>query len=95
MIRFLILLSVFVGGFILTTDGGFHYLPIYDAYTTIIPMLTSCFLEGIIFVYTYKIEKIEVGVLLNCKEHVPKFLLFFLKYIDIPVLLILAVVSII
>mmetsp|Transcript_15369 Transcript_15369/g.13106 ORF Transcript_15369/g.13106 Transcript_15369/m.13106 type:complete len:220 (-) Transcript_15369:2647-3306(-) len=95
VVRAFVVILVLAGGFILTTDGGFHYLSIYDAYTTIIPMLTSCFFEAIIFVYYYKIEKIEVGILLNCKEHMPQYIKNFLKYIDIPILAVLASVSVI
>jgi len=91
--RIIIMLALFLAGFILNFDGGFHFLAFYDDYSTIVPMMVAALLECVVFGWVYGTDRIDRMILKNTGEKFPAYATICIKYIAIPILGILMIGS--
>ena len=91
--RVMITVALFVAGFILNFDGGFHFLALFDDYSTIIPMMLSALLECVVFAWIYRTQNIDALVYKYTGERFHKYATICLKYVVIPLLSFLIISS--
>mmetsp|Transcript_3907 Transcript_3907/g.3322 ORF Transcript_3907/g.3322 Transcript_3907/m.3322 type:complete len:183 (-) Transcript_3907:82-630(-) len=87
-----ILLNALVG-FIFNFTGGFHFMEVFDQYATVVPLMVAAVGEVYIFTKIYSIEKLEAEVHDHTGERFPAYVVFALRYILAPVLILLIVCS--
>ena len=76
----------FILGVFLYTNAGFHYLPLYDDYITIVPMLLTATAECLIFGWLVGFDKLKRLVGINVREEVPPVFILCIKWVALPVL---------
>jgi len=91
--RIMITVALFVVGFILNFDGGFHFLALYDDYSTIVPLMLSALLECVVFGWIYGTQNLDALVYKYTGERFPKYATICLKYVVIPLLAFLIINS--
>jgi Na+-dependent transporters of the SNF family len=93
LVRFIVIVFMFLCGIVLNTRAGFYFLNLFDTYTTVLPMMLAGFLECLVFLWKYNFREFEEKVFRECHETVPTYLKYSLKYVDGLVLLILIILS--
>ena len=91
--RVLLVVALFIAGFPLNFDGGFHYLSFYDDYTTIVPLMVSALLECVVFGWIYGTDKIDEMIYKATGERFPRYAVICIKYVIIPILAFLTLAS--
>ena len=91
--RVLIMVALFLAGFVLNFDGGFHFLSLYDSYATVVPMMLTAFLECVVFGWIYGTDKVDEIISINVGERFPPFATICIKYLALPVLALMTIFS--
>ena len=91
--RVIVVVALFIAGFPLNFDGGFHFLAFYDDYSTIVPLLVSALLECVVFGWIFGTDKIEAMIQKTTGERFPRYATICIKYAVIPILGILILSS--
>ena len=91
--RILVVVGFFIAGFPLNFDGGFYFLPFYDSYATIVPLMVSAVFECYVFGWIFGTDKIDDMIFKATGERFNPYATICVKYIIIPILIFLTLAS--
>lgn len=91
IMRFFMVILMFLGGLVLYTNGGFYYLPFYDTYAVNVTIMLTTLLECVIVSKDYGWDKLEAMIKQGNEEDVSVYIRTMTGYgmpIVLPVLIV-------